>query len=154
VFKVWEVETTLREAGEQSPLLLYTDTIRAHQIELQQTSAKQYQDRLAEQVFGVDRWEMIAWLDDEIVGCAIIMLEEDIHVGPCVSVVHQFVSPCARNRGFARLVIKTAKRIAQAYRIGTIAYAHRLGPWRYVTTYRNVPYVQDCQESNERVQED
>lgn len=87
----------------------------------------------------MDRYEICVYHDDACVG-GLILAEDpwDAHVGPCWSVFAQYVVPDYRNRGVSAIVMREAIKIARASGAKVLAYTHRLGPWKYSTTYRRL----------------
>lgn len=86
----------------------------------------------------LDRHEVAAVIDHRVVGGVIVAEDEDIHVGPCVSVFAQYVLPEYRNRGISLALMREAVRIAKELGANVLAYTHRKGPWRYETIYRRI----------------
>lgn len=72
------------------------------------------------------------------VGGIVLAPDEDIHVGPCLSVFAQYVMPEYRNRGVSLRCMRLAERAAIQLGYTTLAYTHRMGDWRYQTIYRRL----------------
>ena len=72
------------------------------------------------------------------VGGVILGPDEDIHVGPCLSVYAQYVLPEYRNRGTSLHCMRLAERIAKMLGYKVLAYTHRVKDWRYETIYRRL----------------
>jgi GNAT superfamily N-acetyltransferase len=72
------------------------------------------------------------------VGGIVLAPDDDIHVGPCLSVFAQYVMPEYRNRGVSLRCMRLAERAAKDLGYNTLAYTHRLGDWRYETIYRRL----------------
>ena len=72
------------------------------------------------------------------VGGIILAADEDIHVGPCLSVFAQYVLPEYRNRGVSMRCMRLAEQAAKDLGYKVLAYTHRMGDWRYSTTYRRL----------------
>ena len=84
----------------------------------------------------IDRYEVFAWDCDTVVGGVILAVDYDLHVGECLTVVFQYVHPQYRHRGISRQFLRTAMRVARELGLKTLAYTHRVGDGKYMTTYR------------------
>jgi glyceraldehyde-3-phosphate dehydrogenase/erythrose-4-phosphate dehydrogenase len=75
--------------------------------------------------------------EGRLVGCAVLVPDEDLHVGQCLSVMWNYVLPDHRGtigRQFMRLAVK----VAQYWELPVLSYTHRLGVGRYAITYRRL----------------
>ncbi|ARB30307.1 hypothetical protein HOS87_gp28 [Pseudomonas phage phiNV3] len=85
-----------------------------------------------------DRSEIVAIDDGKVVGGAVIVLDDDQHVGVCLSLQWQYVLPAYRHLHMGRHFIRELKRQAQWAGIKNISYSHRTGIGRYEVVYREV----------------
>ena len=85
------------------------------------------------------RFEIGMHNGDQAVGGIILGPDEDIHVGPCLSVYAQYVLPEYRNRGTSLRCMRLAEQAAITYGYTVLAYTHRVRDWRYETIYRRLP---------------
>lgn len=105
--------------------------------ELQATPFIATYQRIARDIEANDRVEVIATHDGETVGALVLVLEEDMHVGPCLTVQWAYVLPKHRGRAgicLYREVLAIAKRMKAPY----LAYTHRSGHMKYTLTYRRM----------------
>lgn len=73
----------------------------------------------------------------QLVGCCVLVLDDDLHVGLCLSIMWNFIVP--EHRGtLGRRFLRAAYCLARALGVATLAYTHRRGVGRYETTYRRV----------------
>lgn len=84
------------------------------------------------------RIELGAWRLGELVGGMVLQKTFDPHVGDCLAVLFQYVKPEFRNQGVANHFFKMAIKETQTHNLPILAYTHRLGDWKYKTTYRRV----------------
>lgn len=87
----------------------------------------------------IARWD-IGLFDPEgrAVGGLVLTYDNDIHVGPCISVVAQYVLPEYRCKGVSLRCMREAVRIARQFGERVLAYTHRKGDWRYETIYKEL----------------
>lgn len=86
-----------------------------------------------------ERYDIALWTPEgEPVGGLILTLDEDIHVGTCMSVVAQYVFPEYRNKGVSLRCMREAMRIARERCAPVLAFTHRIGDWRYETIYKEL----------------
>lgn len=84
------------------------------------------------------RYEIGMHNGDQGVGGILLGPDEDIHVGPCLSVYAQYVLPEYRNRGISLRCMRLAVRAAIDFGYKVLAYTHRVHDWRYETIYRRL----------------
>lgn len=84
------------------------------------------------------RVELVAYNQDgRLVGCAVLVPDEDLHVGRSLSVMWNYVSPDYRGsigRQFMRLAVQVAKQ----WGFPVLSYSHRKGVGKYAITYRRL----------------
>ena len=85
-----------------------------------------------------ERVEFLAYNGPLLVGGGILVLEHDVHVGPCLSLAWQYVLPEYRHIGVVRRLHKVLVQSAKALNIPSIAYSHRIGTGEYITKYRRI----------------
>ena len=86
----------------------------------------------------LDRYEVGIYSGDAFIGGLVVGLDDEVHVGPCMTVFSQYVVPEHRNKGVAVLCMRTAIRLTKQEGMPYLAYTHRVGDWRYETLYRRV----------------
>lgn len=94
-------------------------------------------ERMLECTESCDRVEFIAVDNNRVVGCTVCAADDDIHVGPALSVMWNYVLPEYRG-AVGRKFMKWAFRQAREWQLPVIAYTHRQGVGQYTTTYRQV----------------
>lgn len=85
-----------------------------------------------------DRYEIGMFVDGVAVGGVVLMQDVDVHVGPCLSVVAQYVLPEYRNKSISLRCMAECMRIAKDSGAAVLAFTHRKGPWKYSTIYRRI----------------
>ncbi|QJD54803.1 GNAT family N-acethyltransferase [Pseudomonas phage MR6] len=93
--------------------------------------------RVCEQTEQIDRYEFVAIETGRVVGCAVLAPDEDIHVGPCLTIMWNYIIPEYRGAlgmRFHRLAIRLAKHLG----LPVLAYTHRKGVGQYSITYRRL----------------
>ncbi len=132
------VRTTFRPRGAPvSNPELFT-TAWAECVELQCQDKAEWTSRTLHVLSSFDRYEVAAVVDGAVIGGVVVAVDEDIHVGPCVSVFAQYVLPEYRNRGASLACMRESVRLAKELGASVLAYTHRIGPWRYETIYRRI----------------
>lgn len=107
-------------------------------IELQVADKQAWVQHYTGILESVPRWEIGLWDDTRAVGGVVLARDSDIHVGDCMSVISQYVLPEFRNKQVSLLCMRESIRIARELGYTTLAYTHRLGDWKYQTTYRRI----------------
>ena len=105
-------------------------------IELQVMDKQTWIRNLHDALESVPRWEIGMWLGDTAVGGIVLSNDNDVHVGPCLSVIAQYVLPEYRFRSISLHCMRIAMRTARQCNIPILAYTHRKGDWRYEIIYR------------------
>jgi len=93
--------------------------------------------RMLEATEGLSRCELLAVIDGQLVGFACAVVDEDMHVGPCLSLQWQYVLPEHRGkigRDFLRWLVKNG----QAFGFKFVAYSHRVNSRHYAIKYRRL----------------
>lgn len=85
-----------------------------------------------------ERIEVIATLRGEVLGGAVLVIDDDMHVGPCLTVQWAYIKPEYRGAGSGvyRQVLGVAKRLKTA----VLAYSHRTADGVYQIRYRRVQH--------------
>jgi GNAT superfamily N-acetyltransferase len=83
----------------------------------------------------VDRYLVKVRCGELIVGMAAVVLDDDPHVGLCLTLHSQYVLPAYRNKFVAGRVLREVRRLAKVHRLGVIAYSHRVRDWTYELRY-------------------
>ncbi len=96
-----------------------------------------WMERAMNSVQMVARYEFHAILDGRVVGAMVVAEEaDDPHVGCCLSVLYNYILPEYRDIGIAGHFLRGAMRLAKSLGYPVLAYTHRVGAGRYLTTYR------------------
>lgn len=128
-----------REPGEPTDGRWFMDDAWAECSELQFTSLQEFKRRANASVCPLHRLELVATVNRRAAGLMILVVdEEDLHVGRCLTVQWQYVLPEFRNVGIASTFMREVRRVARELHLPTIAFTHRLGPGVYKTSYRRV----------------
>ena len=86
------------------------------------------------------RIEIQVWDGASIAGVCIVSDDWDVHVGPCMSVLVNYVLPEYRQYRPGTALFRGALRIAREMRFPAFAWTHRVGDWHYSTRYRRLTY--------------
>lgn len=100
-----------------------------------------------------DRSEVVIIDDGKVVGGAVIVHDDDQHVGPCLTLQWQYVLPEYRKRNVGRLFVRELLRQAGWAGIRNVCYTHRIGVGRYTVTYREVKNGQEGQKVSRQGEE-
>lgn len=107
--------------------------------------------RVLEATEAVERYEVVAYHDQLVVGCMILVADDDAHVGPCLSVMWNFVLP--EFRGVGASFLRKAFSLAKENDLPVVAFAQRTGLGEYTVKYRRVPDGQKDQRVHRQDQE-
>ena len=135
----------LRQPGEPTDGRWFMDEAWSECSELQTTSLQDFRRRAHDSVCSLERLEVVAFVGGRAAGIAVLAVDDDLHVGECLSVQWQYVLPEFRNLGVSPAFLRVAKNLARQLNLPVIAFTHRLGPGVYKTSYRRV-YGQKGQE--------
>lgn len=130
--------TRHRNAGEVTSIV---DLLSHALVELPEFawggSPSQTRTRMREATEQHDRVELLAVSDGGVVGCMVLVEDDDLHVGHCLTVMWNYVLP--EHRGLVgRRFLRAAFGLARQAGIPVVAYTHREGVGQYRTTYRRV----------------
>jgi len=145
---VLSVIYNLRQPGEPTDGRWFMDEAWSECSELQTTSLQDFRRRAHDSVCSLERLEVVAFVGSRAAGIAVLAVDDDLHVGECLSVQWQYVLPEFRNLGVSPAFLRVAKNLARQLNLPVIAFTHRLGPGVYKTSYRRV-YGQKGQEGGE-----
>lgn len=126
-------------AGEQAATSVLALPAVLEFPELRQS--KDYRDdvhRVVSSLSEFDRTEIVAIDSETVVGGAVIVLDDDQHVGACLSLQWQYVLPEYRSKQLGRLFVRELLRQAGWAGIKNVCYTHRIGVGKYTLTYREV----------------
>lgn len=107
--------------------------------ELQMQSKDTWASRAVLSLQSIDRWEIGYFIGDELVGALCVADDQhDPHVYDCMSVFAQYVVPEHRGGTVSPRLMRAALQIARINGYHCFAYTHRVGAWRYTTTYKRI----------------
>ena len=107
-------------------------------VELQCSAKELWVGRVLGTLSALSRFELGIFDGTRAVGAAVIAPDHDVHVGPCMSVLAQYVMPEYRNKFISLRLMRACLALTNKSAFNVLAYTHRLGPWKYSTTYRKV----------------
>ncbi len=139
------VISNLRQPGEPTDGRWFLDDGWAEFSELQFTSLQEFKRRVHDSICSIERLEVLATVGGRPAGIAVLAVDEDLHVGLCLSVQWQYVLPEFRNAGVSPAFLRVARDVARKANLPTLAFTHRLGPGVYKTSYRRL-YGKENQE--------
>lgn len=108
--------------------------------------------RCLEATEAIDRYEVVAYHDNRIVGCMILVGESDSNVGPCLGVMWNFVLPEFRG-ALGRSFLRKAYALAKENGLPVLAFTQRIGLGEYLVKYRRVPGGKEDHKSNHEGEE-
>lgn len=85
-----------------------------------------------------ERVELLVYRGGELAGVAIACVEEDMHVGRCLSVQWRFVFPQYRNSSVIIELHRAVVDLARKVGVGVLAYTQRTGLGRYQLIYKRL----------------
>lgn len=98
--------------------------------------------RLTDATEPLERFEITAVLDGQLIGFACIVEDDDMHVGHCLTLQWQYVVPEHRGRigpMFLRALFGIGRNLG--YRV--VAYSHRINQRHYAIKYRSIRHGQE-----------
>jgi len=98
---------------------------------------EQVTSRLREAMESLDRYELVVSERGAVVGYACAALDEDLHVGLCLTLQWQYVLPEYRGavgREFVRWLLRKARSSGLKH----VAYSHRINQGHYAIKYRRI----------------
>lgn len=140
-------ELRLCSAGDRSVLAVLALSSVLEFPELRQN--QDYREdvlRIASSLAEFDRTEIVYYDGETIVGGATVVIDDDQHVGPCLSLQWQYILPDYRKRGLGRHFVRELLRQAGWAGIRNVCWTHRVGVGRYTVTYREVKHGQEGQK--------
>ena len=138
------ITTSLYElaAGQVTVAQPYAARVVEELPEYSWTSKAASMGRLVASVMQNDRIELEVRVAGKPAALAVVVPEQDDHVGPCLSVQWLYTLPEHRGKGYAESLLQIVKRLAVQLQIPTIAYTRRVGDIiggaQYQLTYRRV----------------
>lgn len=142
-------------AGEQASTSVLALPAVLEFPELRQS--KDYRDdvhRVVSSLSEFDRTEILCIDGTTVVGGAVIVLDDDQHVGPCLSLQWQYVLPAYRSKQLGRLFVRELLRQAGWAGIKNVCYTHRKGVGKYTLTYREVQRGQESIQEGRATRQD
>lgn len=131
-------DRTEYKAGEFGDGLLIYDAAWCECIELQCSDRYGWVSHTMRCISSGDRIEIGARVQGKLIAGVVLHADYDPHVGNCMYVVFHYVTPEYRNRGVAMKLFKMALEETRRHGLPVLAYTHRLGDWKYKTTYKKV----------------
>jgi len=133
------LETYQRLSGEPVQNISMFERAWDECVELQVQSKEVWIGQVLIAIQSLDRCEIGVFAGSTTVGGMVVASDPwDSHVGPCMSVVTQYVLPEYRNSGVSRQFMRKALDIAKTSGARVLAFTHRKAPWRYETIYRSI----------------
>lgn len=104
--------------------------------EMQTVPFKDAFRRIAGAIEENDRVEITVTLNGRLAAFMVLVLEDDMHVGPCCTVQWAYVQP--DHVGVGAVMYRRAVRIAKSLRVPWLAYTRRTGDGEYRLKYRRL----------------
>lgn len=126
----------LREEGDPSFGAWFIERAYNEFEEFRWTSSlAEATQRILESLVANQRYELLALAGDVPAGFAAFVLDDDMHVGQCLSIQWHYVLPEYRALGIGTQIMRAALRTARQHKV-TLAYSHRIGVGDYAIKYR------------------
>lgn len=133
------IQCSYKEGGEVHTLPELYSSAWDECIESHIMDKTAWTERAVQSVQDVARYELTAEIGGRVVGAMVIALEgNDPHVGECATVMYNYVLPEYRNIGIAKHFLRAAVALTKSAGMPVLAYTHRVGAGKYLTTYRNI----------------
>lgn len=126
------------DAGSTTYMSPFAEAVTRELPEYSWTSPEASTERILRSVLANERIELVCKDSDTHAACAVLVAEEDDHVGPCLTVQWLYVMPAYRCTGIAKQLLVMAENLARALGLPVIAYTRRIGDVRYENVYRRV----------------
>jgi len=128
----------VRDVGEPTEMRPFAEVVTKELPEYSWTSTEASAERILKSVLANERVELVYKDNDLPAACAVLVAEDDDHVGPCLTVQWMYVMPAYRRTGLAESLIQTTEALALQMGLPAIAYTRRIGEVRYENTYRRL----------------
>lgn len=126
------------DAGLATYMRPFAEAVTQELPEYSWTSPEASTERILRSVQANERIELVCKDNDTHTACAVLVPEEDDHVGPCLTVQWMYVMPAYRRTGLAKQLLAITADLARALGLPAIAYTRRIGDVRYENVYRRV----------------
>lgn len=103
--------------------------------ELQSTSYLETLERISESTAENDRLELVCFRDSKVVAVAVVVLDNDDHVGDCIGVQWNYSRDVTVNTGFTLKLFRKLKELSRERKI-PYAYTKRIGEGKYQLTFK------------------
>mgnify|MGYP007095038554 CR=1 FL=1 len=100
--------------------------------ELRHTSLSDFFERACMSVMGMRRLSVDIWYGRMLVGHLIAAVDDDLHIGPCLTVVWAYVLP--QHRGKVPNLHRQLRSPSKAMQL-SMSWSHRRGPNQYGIRY-------------------
>jgi GNAT superfamily N-acetyltransferase len=105
-------------------------------------SLEEVRQRMLEATVQLDRCELLAMVDGQVVGFACIAEDDDMHAGRCLSLQWQYVVPAYRGKVGA-LFLRQLVRMGRRLGFKLVSYSHRRSQHHYAIKYRRLDHGQE-----------
>lgn len=95
-------------------------------------------ERFVNAIEANERVELVYKDAGQPVAGAVLVAEEDVHVGPCLTVQGLYVMPAYRAAGLAAELLQQAEQLARSLGLSVLSYTRRIGDVRYENVYRRL----------------
>lgn len=126
------------DAGSTTYMQPFAEAVTRELPEYSWTSPEASTERILRSILANERIELVCKDSDTHAACAVLVAEEDDHVGPCLTVQWLYVMPAYRCTGLAKQLLVMTEDLARALGLPVIAYTRRIGDVRYENVYRRV----------------
>jgi len=126
------------DAGQATSMRPFAEAVTRELPEYGWTSPEASTERILSSVLANERLELVCKDNDAPAACAVLVAEEDDHVGPCLTVQWLYVMPAYRRTGLAQQLLEMAEQLARSMDLPALAYTRRIGDVRYENVYRRL----------------
>lgn len=124
------------EAGDPSLVPYLAGLAWKECEELQVRPQSAWTEHITSLAESAPRYELGYVVDGQAVAGMVLVPDNDVHVGPCLTVLTQYVRKEYRSTRMCLGMMRQAVRIAREAGFTCLAWSHRVGPWRYEIIYR------------------
>lgn len=137
----YEVVIATAEPGEAIATDLFIDgmcDIWAERPELQNRTMTEWVEVYTKYINSQSRYELCVYDDGALVGVAIAVPQEDIHVGGCLDTVVMYVYPEYRTQGATRAILRGLYDLTASLNLNYLSTTQYKGNGTYVGKYHKV----------------
>lgn len=127
------------DAGSTTYMRPFAEAVTQEFPEYRWTTSREVSiERFVNAIEANERVELVYKDDKHHAAGAVLVAEEDVHVGPCLTVQGLYVMPGYRTAGLAAELLSQAEHVAKQTGLQVLSYTRRIGDVRYENIYRRL----------------